>query len=240
MSFSIEEFDTLCVAVLSQLRRISRQTKGEYSVEELKNEMWLLISELLTKGTYDAILSPAFQKQILACLHNRVCRYTSKTLRYAAHFDDVYDDADDGSRPSLRLENLMASSETNPLEKLKQVEVEQEQKKRLQSSYSEATAYFQILNNFNGNQQAIAEYFTLSWGRIWDKIKRAMCWVERQLSLFDGIEMIDEHFMPPPYQWRKKKTLLHAECFLKKEEWRHRQQKLFPLAYIPIRQCRTN
>ena len=54
-------------------------------------------------------------------------------------------------------------------------------------------------------------------------------------SLFDGIEIIEENFMPPHCQRKRKKPFSHSEYVLLEKEWKRLQQKLFTLAYIPIK-----
>lgn len=232
--FSLKEFENLYIAILPVLRHISCHTDGEFTVDDLKNEAWLLAVDLYEKRTDMPISSPSFQKLISAHLFSRLCKYTSKTTRYAVRLDDMNDNADDNSK-NRWLESLTATSENDPISKLCRIEEMQEQEKQLQFNYSEAVAYYSFLENFKKDRQAIAEHLALSWRWIWYKIKRARYWMQQQSSLFDGIEIIEEDFMPPHCQRKRKKPFSHSEYVLLEKEWKRLQQKLFTLAYIPIK-----
>lgn len=232
--FSIDEFENFYTAVLPGLRRISRETQGEYTVDDLKNEAWVLVFELQEKGITDNLSSPRFQNNILARLCNRFCKFTSKVVRFAVRIDDKDDDADDGKK-NYWLDGLTASHEDDPLLKLCKVEEMQEKEKHLQSSYSEAMAYVNLLENFHTDRKAISEHLSLSWKWILQKMRRARCWVKKQCSLFDGVEIIDDQFMPPPNKLQKQKPFTRAEYAFIEQEQRRLQKRLFPRAYIPIR-----
>jgi len=235
LPFSSDEFDTLRRTILPDLRSIARQTQGECTVDDLINDAWLLAFELQSDETQDHILSQSFQKTLLSRLYNRFCKFFSKRLRRTAiSLDDTGDDDEEGGKSNWR-ESLTASEEADPFVQLCQKEEMQEQEDRFKASYSEAAAYFLSQENLKSRKINIADHLALSWAWVRQKFKRARDWVQRQNSLFDGIEVIDENFIPLPNKLIYHKPLSHEDRRVLEHQRRLMQRKLFPGAYVPIR-----
>lgn len=231
--FTHEEFDALCVAISSGLRRIAYRTQGEYAVEDMRGEACMEALELLESGKHDSISSPEFQNHLLARLYNRLCKFTSKVVRFAVRFEDTGDD--DDIDKNHWLDGATASPEDDPFAKLCRIEEMQERERKLKSHYSEAVAYFWLFENFNTNREAIAKHLSLSWGWIWRKAKRAKDWAKRQCSLFNTVEIIDHNYVPPPSKLEQRKPLSRQDRADLCHKQRLMQKKLFLRAYVPIR-----
>ncbi len=233
--FSSDEFFTLREDILPDLRRIAGQTQGECTVDDLINDAWLLAFELQCDETQANILSQDFKKMLISRLFNRFCKFFSKRLRRTAiRLDDFGNDDDDGGKSNW-LESLTASEEADPFVQLCRKEEMQEKEDRLKASYSEAAAYFLSQENLKSRRLNIAEYLALSWRWVRHKMKRARDWVQRQSSLFDGIEVIDDNFLPIPNRLKYQKPLSREERAALEHQKRLLQKKLIPRMYVPIR-----
>lgn len=197
-----QQFETLYTTLLPKLQRIANQTQGEMTVDDLKGELWLLVQELQSDEKIAALPSIEFQQNILSRLYGRFVKFASKQLRYAIHLD--YETDDENCDNKNWLDSLAATSE-DPVTYMCRIEEAQQQENRLKSCFSQATAYLKLLENFRSNRSAIAKHLALSWGWLRCKIQRACNHVRWQHSLFDGIEEVADHFMPPPARFKQKK-----------------------------------
>jgi len=235
--FSLEEFDILYRKCLPSLRGIVSKTKGEYTLEDLKGELYVTAAGLLMEGKYDSIFNPDFQKEIPGYLHNHLHKWADKNVRYAYRFDDVGNDEERDK--SHWLDGVTASSENDPFEQLCKHDEVQMQENRVNASYSEAVAYFRLFENFWPTPRAIAKHLALTWEWVLHRVRQACKRVQQQCSLFnaDGniVEVIDDDFVPPPSKLQPIKALSRKDRANLKHQNRLRQKKLFPMAYVPIR-----
>ena len=76
-------------------RRISRQTSGEHTAEDVEVEAWLIAERISTRRGFTMNFSHrADQEQVLAWLHNHLVKYADNQLRDAVKLDKDWDKED--------------------------------------------------------------------------------------------------------------------------------------------------
>lgn len=183
---------------LGALKRIARQSKGEASVDDLMQEAWVIANELAVAGHPMDLASPADQDSMLGKLYGRFVRQMRTCIGLALRLDKNWDIGDDEAGPRLS-DKLHADELSNPLkllEKREEVGLDELDVAR-QRSYSQATAYAICLARWS-SVASLATYLCITLGTLSGRLRHWRTWVERQPSLFDGIEQIAEDFTPLP------------------------------------------
>ena len=181
----------------ADLKRIARSTKGDASFEELGSEAWLIalkIGERRGFATDFADLDD--QEQVLAWLYKRFVDYADKRMHYAARLDDDSEDEEGSSVGSVLARLLAAPEASDPLILLQTTEEQKDYLAMVRSRYSQATAYVLLLLRLGRDE--LAAYLLIGRATLANRIRRAADWFGVQPSMFDGIEVIDEDFMPAP------------------------------------------
>ena len=175
----------------ADLRRIARATRGEATLEDIEQSVWLLAQELGERRGYTLdLLNPTDQDLLLRRLYNRFVKYTEKLVRYAVRIDEEADDEKAGAGATIaRL--LAAPSESDPVVILMREEAAEELELMIRRSYSEAVAYLVLLRRFQWSMQVLADALRIVLGTLRQRIERAIDMVKVQPSLFDGIAVID-------------------------------------------------
>lgn len=175
----------------ADLRRIARATRGEATLEDIEQSVWLLAQELGERRGYTLdLLNPTDQDLLLRRLYNRFVKYTEKLVRYAVRIDEEADDEKAGAGATIaRL--LAAPSESDPVVILMREEAAEELELMIRRSYSEAVAYLVLLRRFQWSMQVLADALRIVLGTLRQRIERAINMVKVQPSLFDGIAVID-------------------------------------------------
>lgn len=89
-------FDRFLEARRGDLQRISRQSRGEHSFDDVTSEAWLMASEIgQRRGWAFSFADQDDQDQLFARLYLRLVKYADKTIRYAVRLD--YGSSDDDS-----------------------------------------------------------------------------------------------------------------------------------------------
>lgn len=175
----------------ADLRQIARATRGEATLEDIEQSVWLLAQELGERRGYTLdLLNPTDQDLLLRRLYNRFVKYTEKLVRYAVRIDEEADDEKAGAGATIaRL--LAAPSESDPVVTLMREEAAEELELMIRRSYSEAVAYLVLLRRFQWSMQVLADALRIVLGTLRQRIERAIDMVKVQPSLFDGIAVID-------------------------------------------------
>lgn len=184
-------YESFRKAKRAKLRAIARATRGESSLEDVEQSVWLLAHELGERRGYALdLLDPADQDFLVACLYNRLVKHTEKLVRYAVRVDEDPDDEEAGAGAAIaRL--LAAPSESDPAVTLLREEAADAIESTVHRSFSEAAAYLVLLRRFRWSMLALAEALSIVAGTLRQRIDRAVEIVKVQPSLFDGIAVID-------------------------------------------------
>lgn len=175
------------------LQRIARGTKGEMSLDDVKQEAWLLASELCQKrGKEFDFLDIEEQEELLGRLYNRCVRHKETKLRKAISIHRYEDDEDRGKLPHEPI-----SPRGNPLDQLIAAEDASQRDPQKYFGYSQASAYVFLIVRFGGVPR-LAEYLATSNSAVRQRFSRARESAQLQPSLFDLTERLNPDFDPPP------------------------------------------
>lgn len=225
-------FANLIPSILTDLRRIAGRSRGEVTVEDLQSEAWLTAEEIGRDS--DSPPDPTdkgFHQQILARLYNRFVKFADKQLRFAVRLDEQREDENGDFRESAVAAALAAPAEYSPLIGLEARERESEEENELRGRFAEAVAYLRVFSAMKNDRAAVSEHLALAASTLRSRVMRAEQMLMRQPSLFDGVTVIPEDFMPPRSNSKylasaRKDGGLPRGCL---------QSKLFARAYVPIR-----
>ncbi len=181
----------------ADLRRIAGHSRGEYSVDDLSGEAWLIAEEVGRKRGFAVDLSNSDDQQfILARLYNKLIRFTEKNLRFAVRLDRNWD-SDDSEYAVNRLARLLsAPEEFDPLVRMQAEEDQSGAWKLVEHSYSQASAYVILLDRFNWELDMLARSLNLVTAVLRRRMLKSGMHMKYQPSLFDRIQSVERDFVP--------------------------------------------
>jgi hypothetical protein len=190
-------FTRMIAAMLSHLKRIAGSTQGEHSVDDLKNEAYIIAADVRADLTHDVEPEDEqLQSTVIAKIQKLFGRFVNRPMRYAARIDrdDVDDDGDFvGNAIAAR---LSAPEAYEPHVALEQREESDAAKQAIDAQFSEAVAYLRVLDRFDGDKPIIARYLAIHASTLDARLSRAGLFAEFQPSMFDGIETVPDDFFP--------------------------------------------
>lgn len=179
---------------ITRLRKIAASSRGDASLDDLKNEAWVISHELAAAGNPLDLTMPEDQESMLSKLYGKFIKKMKTRIGFALRLDKDWDKGDDESGPRL-IDMLAAAESSDPLKALELREAISPLEMACQQSYSQATAYALCLNKWH-TPTSLAIYLCIAVGTLRERIKYWKAWVEYQPSLFDGIERIGLDFTP--------------------------------------------
>lgn len=186
----------------SDLRRISRATEGEASLEDVQAEAWLMVSDLRRKGLKVDLARPDHQQLLLSHLYQHLVRYTELTVRRAVRLDHSPGGTDGEAHP---LTHLLAADEfSDPLVALMRTRDQCEQlgaETSLDAHQSLASAYFCLLERLGGRMSALADHLLISLSYCYRRCAHARTLAVHQLALPSAAMVTDPGFIPGA--WRR-------------------------------------
>lgn len=190
-------FARLISPMLEQLRRIAHGTRGEHSVEDLKNEAWLAAQDINEEA--GAAFEPedeSFQAAIVSKLRKAFGRFVDRKLRFAVQLDHATAGDDGELLPNSLAARLAASDAYEPEIVLERAQERVSNEEHLAERFTEAVAYLRTLEHFNNDLNRVVAYLVITVGVLRSRLARAEMLAERQPSLFDGVESIPCDFVP--------------------------------------------
>lgn len=179
------------------LRRIAARTCGEYTVDDVCSEAWLIAEEISQKrGFAIDFLNRDDQEQMLSWLYVRLVRYADKSVRYAVKLDRDWDAEDADSAMGALARLLTAPDQFDPLVRLLDEEDRFDPMALIQYSYSQASAYVILLHRFDWDLADLADHLRIVVATLRAKVCASGAWMSSQPSLFDRINTIDLDFLP--------------------------------------------
>ena len=192
-----DRFHTFLEVRRGDLRRISAQTHGEMSTDELASESWLIAIEIGQRRgwTFD-FGDEDDQDTLFAWMHNRFVKYAEKAVRYAIKLDRDWDN-EDGERAGATLARLLtAPLESDPQAAHQMHEEQHELFAVVRHSYSEAAAYVLLLIRVDWHIEDLAALLWIGVSALRLRLRRAGLLARVQPSLFDGVDVVDSDFAP--------------------------------------------
>lgn len=181
----------------NNLRNIAGRSRGDYTVDDVYSEAWLIANEIRRKRGFAVDFSNHDdQELVLAWLHCKLIRFAEKHIRFAVKLDKGWD-SDDSEIAVNRLAWLLAAPEH--FDPSIRIELDQEHIDPLElvkHSYSQASAYVILLDRFDWELERLADHLRLVASTVRRKLIATGQHMKRQPSLFDRIQTIDYDFMP--------------------------------------------
>lgn len=181
----------------SNLRSIAGRSRGDYTVDDVYSEAWLIADEIRRKRGFAVNFSNHDdQELVLAWLHCKLIRFAEKHMRFAVKLDKDWD-SEDAEFVANRLAWLLAAPEH--FDPAIRFELDQEHIDPLElvkHSYSQASAYVILLDRFDWELERLAEHLRLMASTVRSKLTATGQHMKRQPSLFDRIQSIDYDFIP--------------------------------------------
>lgn len=202
----LEIFFRDCIA---GLKRIVRHSRGEVSLDDVKNEAWVMTEELAIAGRPLDLSCPDDQDSMIRRLYSKFVKRLKTRIGMALRLDRNWD-RNDGEAGTGLAGTLVASEASDPSLALERREDPNPLELAQTSSYSQATAYAICLSRWP-DFNSLAEYLGIEVGTLSDRIRRWRAWVRLQPSLFDGIEYIALDFIPLPGQRKYSVSSMYVE-----------------------------
>lgn len=232
-------FGRLIAPLLGQLERLARATQGEHSVDDLKAEAWLAAHDIQQEaGTEFEPEDVGFHEAILSRLQKAFGKFVNRAFRFAVRLDEEREADDGNTRQSSVAASLAAPANYEPEACIEAVEADRERERRLEERFAEAIAYWRALAHVDDRHEALATHLAITPDVLRRRLAIAGVTLQRQPSLFDGVETIPVDFRAAPgsplrpltrRNWSWRNTCGHA---------RPAQQRLFhPLLALLGRRC---
>lgn len=186
----------------ADLRRISRATEREASLEDVQAEAWLMVSDLRSKGLELDLARPEHQQLLLSHLYQHLVRYTELTVRHAVRLDHSPGGEDGEAHPLTRL--LVADELSDPLVALIQAQDQREKlaaEASLNPHQSLAGAYLCLLDRLGGRMPALADHLLISLSYCYRRCAHARTLAVHQQALPSAAMVANPGFIPGA--WRR-------------------------------------
>ena len=194
MPGNVPQIDFFFRECMAALRRIVAAAKGDVSLDDVKNEAWLIANDPKESPEPLDLTSPTHQDSLLNILYRKFVGRLRTSVGRAARLDDGWDSAEDDGKPRLR-DTLRAHDLADPLCLLEhQEQIDPLEQARLRS-YSQATAYVICLTKWPSTL-ALSIYLCIKLSTLDARVRNCRAWITYQPSLFDGVEYISRDFMP--------------------------------------------
>jgi hypothetical protein len=187
----LKRFSAFVKNATSRFRRIANSIGGNLTPKDLHGEAWLAADEIAHKrGNSIDFANTADQELVLNRVYWNVKGQPDWRLASAYSIDDDRE----GTTPWA--DRLAAPISATPLEILLQREATATSDSAIAASYSQAAAYVIALRNFDDDKPCLSAHLAISVHALGSRMDRAFDVVNRQVSILDGFETIDDNFMP--------------------------------------------
>lgn len=178
---------------LKDLKRIAVATRGDASLDDVKSEAWLMAYDLASRGDPLDLASTEGKDSMLRKLYGKLVLRMRTCIGFARRLDKDWDQSSEDTGPRLS-DRLRADELSDPLNSLEHREKLDALEAARWHSYSQATAYAICLTRWSS--AVLATYLCITLGTLNCRLRHWRAWVERQPSLFDGIEQVAPDFTP--------------------------------------------
>lgn len=240
-----EYFTWLYDSLLSEIKKIANASRAEVTVQELKAEIWIAVTEhTQSEPSGIELKSDEFQKQILRALWKKFGRFAEHAFKHAYRLDAEWENDDGRSGTNSIASSLRASKNSEPehILLLREEADLMREKHPFTGRFAEAVAYVRVVERFHNDWLSTATFLAITPATLKSRFHRALRMVAVQPSLFDSLEYIPEDFSPLKGFRARPLPLPFDALYVLRLAFRRRQIRLFPGAPIPIRficQCRT-
>lgn len=190
-----DAIDRFLVDKASALRRIANATRGDMTFEDVRQEAWLVASDIGKRRGYSLDFGDAEDAElVLAWLFRKLVSFAEKQSRYAQRIDKDWDDSESAGNGLARL--LTSPLDADPMQRLLRREEDDGYEQLVRHSFSEASAYVLLLVRFDWDAEELAEGLFITVATLRKRLQRAGIRAKFQASFFDGLVTIDPDFRP--------------------------------------------
>lgn len=188
-----EKFAAFLAKMAVKFRWISRETKNEFSPEDLHQDAWVLAYSIgEERGRPIDFGDPADQDLVMAALYVESVKRGDWKMRRSTRIEQE-PEHDGGVKLA---EVLPARESSDPLIALLAREAAMGAQALLNASYSEAAAYVITYDNLGFDRDRVCQHLAITVDVLRRRINSAGVTVREQDSMFDGIERIPADFLP--------------------------------------------
>ncbi|AJK47302.1 hypothetical protein [Burkholderia plantarii] len=192
-------FHRLIAPMTRRLKYLAELTSREQSVDDLKNEAWILAEEIKAKqGRHIEPEDEELQDAIVAQLFKRFGKFVNRQFRHAVRLDQEERNADGEFTTNSVFARLSAPAWNEPEVAAQQAEEETAKQAAIAARFSEAVAYFHMFDYFDGSSEALASHLAIAATMLQRRVRHAERTAREQPSMFDGIASIPRDFMAKP------------------------------------------
>jgi len=198
--FADDDVARFWAAMQEEFAKVARYTRGDYKLESVQAEAWLIIADLREQGVELDLSCPEHQQMVWHLVRKKVNEYlvSGRILRYAARLDHALGDDPDSSGT---LADTVASADSwEPLPELLRAEEPVKPEIQYSVSSSLAAAYVHLLRRLDNDMGRLAAYLLISLSHCYRCCKRARDLAEFQNVLPDPVSVDGVESLPRP--WR--------------------------------------
>lgn len=156
------------------------KTGGEYTVDDVKGELWITADSLQEKKSLKTDFdNPEHQELIVSHTYQRLVRYTETTVRYAASLDVPLHE--DSPNPAERLANSNVDNPGDVLDARQKTVVEEGT--LTAQGMSLGVAWLMLLEQSGGRMVKVAGFLKLSRSHTYRCYQKVRVLAEQQASL---------------------------------------------------------
>lgn len=194
-----EAFERFTLQCKKNLERIARKTRGEFHVDDIVSEAWLVGQELRTRKDVVAdFLDPSFQNLLLSHLYQRIVHFREKKIRNAVRLDQSIDGSERDSESHPLMYVLKSDEGRHPLAMLIEQEDARLEGTEIDAQHSLASAYIRLLSHFGNDMRAVSYHLRISTSYCYHQCAKARLLTLRQRHM--PISPTDKNILPRP--WR--------------------------------------
>lgn len=189
-------FQDFLKKMAASFRSIVKSAKHDVTEDDLKQDAWIIAQEIGEKRGREIDFSdPVDQNLVIRRVNFRNVKRGDWKLRKAIRID--YQSDDDEVLPNWA-ECLVGPASSDPLVSILLRESVHKLEDLLANSYSQAVAYLVAFANLRNSRLGICKHLAIASGTLDRRMSYAAAAFKVQPSLFDGVERISSHFIPPP------------------------------------------
>lgn len=199
-------YERFLVARQKNLSRIAWATRGEYVLDDVQQQAWLMAYDIqASRGSPVCFDDPDDQELVLSYLFQHFVRYAEKNVRHAIKLDHGSSADDSEDKPHFLLGRLSTGDRDNPLNVL----IDTEDLATLSSEetplhQTQAGAYVQLIDYCGQQVPRVANLLLISISYCYKCFAKARWHAQHQHSLAIPWEE-NQHLMPRA--WRRFRSL---------------------------------
>lgn len=194
-----DHFTSFLSAHRQTMARIGRATRGEASLEDVQAEAWLMVVDLMDRGTSVDLSDADHQQMILGRLYQKLVRYTELNVRHAVRLDHGSEEGDVHPLAHVLAADEMSDPETALMTAQELTRLSETMDLNAQQSL--AGAYLYLLGHLGNRMCALADHLQISLSYCYRRCAHARMWAVYQQALPAEAMTRDPAFMPGA--WRR-------------------------------------